>query len=217
MELYYKQPAGQWEETLPIGNGSLGGMIWGNISQELIGLNEETLWSGYPHDKNNRNALEFLPEARKLIFEGRNAEAQRLVEEKMLAEFTESYLPLGNLKIDFAHSCNAENYVRRVVLDHAAASVSFDVDGVGYKREYFASFPSKAMFIRLCSTVNEMEVRVTLESDLQPVYERNTGMIRMNGRCPEHVDPSYVDSDTPVRWGNRGQAFQASSVYRWNI
>ena len=100
MELYYKQPAARWEETLPIGNGSLGGMIWGNISQELIGLNEETIWSGYQHDKNNKNALEFLPEARKLIFEGKNAEAQRLVEEKMLAEFTESYLPLGKMKIE---------------------------------------------------------------------------------------------------------------------
>ena len=129
MELFYKQPAARWEETLPIGNGSLGGMIWGNIDQELIGLNEETLWSGYQHDKNNQNALEFLPEARKLIFEGKNAEAQCLVEEKMLAEFTESYLPLGNLKIDFAHGRNAENYVRRLDIDHAAASVSYDIDG----------------------------------------------------------------------------------------
>lgn len=209
MELYYKQPAGRWEETLPIGNGSLGGMIWGNVSQELIGLNEETLWSGYKHDKNNQNALEFLPEARKLIFEGKNAEAQRLVEEKMLAEFTESYLPLGNLKIDFSHNGNVEKYVRRLDLDHAIAEVSYDADGVRYKREYFASYPSRAMYIRLCSNANVMGIRVSLESDLQPVYESNPGMIRMNGRCPEHVDPSYVDSETPVIWGERGQAFHA--------
>ena len=75
MDLYYDHPASIWEETLPIGNGKLGGMIWGGVQEELIGLNEESLWSGYEREKNNPHAFDSLSEVRELVFQGKCYEA----------------------------------------------------------------------------------------------------------------------------------------------
>ncbi len=99
LELYYDKPALRWEETLPVGNGSLGAMIWGGVREELLGLNEESLWSGYERDKNNPGASRSLKAVRELVFAGRCAEAEKLIQDTMLGEFNESYMPLGNLHI----------------------------------------------------------------------------------------------------------------------
>ena len=99
MDLYYDHPASIWEETLPIGNGKLGGMIWGGVQEELIGLNEESLWSGYEREKNNPHAFDSLSEVRELVFQGKCYEAECLIRETMLGEYNESYMPLGNLHL----------------------------------------------------------------------------------------------------------------------
>ena len=101
LELYYDKPALRWEETLPVGNGSLGAMIWGGVREELLGLNEESLWSGYERDKNNPGASHSLNAVRELVFAGRCAEAEKLIQDTMLGEFNESYMPLGNLHIAY--------------------------------------------------------------------------------------------------------------------
>ena len=95
MKLWYVRSAEKWEESLPIGNGSLGAMIKGGTDEEILGLNEESLWSGYYKDKNNPGAAAQLEEVRRLIFAGKNKEAERLIQKSMLGEFNESYLPLG--------------------------------------------------------------------------------------------------------------------------
>ena len=95
MKLWYKEPATCWEEVLPIGNGRLGAMIWGDIDRGLIGLNEDSLWSGYERDKNNYNAHESLEKVREMIFNEKYVEAEALMAERMMGENTESYLPLG--------------------------------------------------------------------------------------------------------------------------
>ncbi|MDU5949521.1 MAG: glycoside hydrolase N-terminal domain-containing protein, partial [Paenibacillus macerans] len=97
-KLWYKQPASRWEEALPVGNGRIGGMIYGRVKQELIALNEDTLWSGFPRDTQNYDALRHLKRARELIFSGKYKEAEQLVEAKMAGTGTEAYQPLGNLK-----------------------------------------------------------------------------------------------------------------------
>ena len=84
MKLWYKQCAEKWEETLPIGNGSLGAMIWGNPQKEMLGLNEESLWSGYPHDKNNPKAALALEKVRQLIFDHKFKEAENIISTDML-------------------------------------------------------------------------------------------------------------------------------------
>ena len=112
MNLYYDRPADVWEETLPIGNGKLGGMIWGGIQEEIIGLNDDSLWSGYERDKNNPHAFENLSEVRKLVFQGKCYEAECLIQKTMLGEYNESYLPLGNLHLIYGalSSENVRNY-----------------------------------------------------------------------------------------------------------
>ena len=101
LTLWYKQPARNWNEALPIGNGRLGAMVFGNATDEIIQLNEETLWSGGPVNTNpNPNAQQYLPEIRKALFNQEYAKAEEL-SKKMQGLFTESYEPLGDLKLKY--------------------------------------------------------------------------------------------------------------------
>lgn len=210
MELCYKQPAKEWEETLPIGNGSLGGMIWGTPDKEKIGLNQDTLWSGYQRDKNKASAKNCLDDVHSLIFQGKYAEGQTLLEENMLGEFTESYLPLGDLYVDFHHKKEVKEYFRTLRLDEAEAEITYKEGGNYYKRSYFSSFPSNAIFFQYTCSKKEMNLTFSFESQLK--YERYRecdGELLIKGQCPEHVDPSYLEREEPVIWGSKGQRFQA--------
>ena len=100
-KLWYKQPASRWEEALPIGNGRLGGMVFGDARKERVQLNEDTLWSGFPRDTNNYEALRYLKKSRELIFAGQYGEAGvAFVQDKMLGMNTEAYQPLGDLYME---------------------------------------------------------------------------------------------------------------------
>lgn len=208
MILSYHKPATKWEETLPIGNGSLGAMIFGNVTDELLGLNEESLWSGYYQDKNNKEAYIHLNEVRQLVFFGKYKEAEDLIQKTMLGEYNESYLPLGNLYIKFHHKEEVTGYTRTLDVDESIARVSYEVNRVKYKREYFASYPHKAIFIKLTASEPVLEVSVSLSSEIKhTIHYTNTG-INMNGQCPEHVDPSYIGRDLPpIIWGDKGIKF----------
>lgn len=100
MELWYKEPASYWEEALPLGNGRLGAMVWSGAKQEKISLNEDSLWSGYPQNHDIPGAREYYRQARRLAMEKKYEEAQALLEQNVLGEFTQSYLPLGELTLD---------------------------------------------------------------------------------------------------------------------
>lgn len=121
LELNYLSPASQWEEVLPLGNGNLGAMIWGTITEEKIGLNHDRIWSGYPRDKNNYNAKNYLGSIRKAILDKDFKGADEIAEKHMLGEYGECYLPLGNLLIKTSHSENIENYSRSLSLNSAIA------------------------------------------------------------------------------------------------
>ena len=118
LKLWYEQPAKQWVEALPIGNGRLGAMIYGNPCNEVISLNENTLWAGSPNRNDNSNAKEALPEVRKLIFAGKYLEAQDLVNQKMISKTSHgmAYQTVGNLKLSFPGYENFTNYYRELDL-----------------------------------------------------------------------------------------------------
>ena len=139
MELFYQKAAKIWEETLPIGNGSLGAMVFGQPKQEKLGLNEESLWSGYKRDKNRKGAYAYLEKVRGLVFDGHFTAAEKLVQEKMLGEYNESYLSMGNLYILMEHGEEVTKYRRSLDLENAVARVSYQADGSFYERAYFAS------------------------------------------------------------------------------
>lgn len=114
-QLWYRQPAGEWNEALPIGNGRLGAMIFGGAAEEKLQLNEDSVWYGGPRDRNNEDALPHLPEIRKLILEGRLLEAEKLASMSMagLPEAQRHYLPLGELLLSFGgHEQPADDYRR---------------------------------------------------------------------------------------------------------
>lgn len=150
--LLFEEPANAWEEALPIGNGRLGAMVYGQPRQERLQLNEDSVWYGGPRDRNNPDAKENLPEIRRLIFEGKPREAERLAGLALsgLPETQRHYLPLGHLLLDFALPAGKpEGYSRMLDLDHAAVTVSFKQGGVTFQREWFASYPDQVIVIRL--------------------------------------------------------------------
>src|SRR4026207_683303 len=139
--LWYDKPASEWTEALPVGNGRLGAMICGGPATEQLQLNEDTLYAGSPYDPNNPEALKALPEARRLIFEGKYKDAHDLVGAKMMAQPIKQmpYEPVGDLKLLFPDHDNVTNYRRQLDLDTAIATTTYDVGVTNFKREIFAS------------------------------------------------------------------------------
>jgi alpha-L-fucosidase 2 len=160
MKLWYLEPANpkDWNEALPIGNGSLGGMVFGGVKTEHIQLNEETVWyGGGLRDRNNKAALKYLPQIRQYLFEGKIKEAERL---SVLAQtgtpFSErAYQPLGDLFLDFDnHNKDYTCYKRELDINRALASVEYSIDNIQYRREIFTSYPNKVMIIRITSSTS---------------------------------------------------------------
>ncbi|MEO6285408.1 MAG: glycoside hydrolase family 95 protein [Dyadobacter sp.] len=151
-KLWYNQPSGKtWENALPVGNGRLGGMVYGNVVNETIQLNEHTLWSGGPNRNDNPESLTALPEIRKLIFDGKQKEAEKLANKAIITKKShgQMFQPLGDLRLNFQGHENFSNYYRELDIERAVAKTTYQVDGVNYTREVLASFPDRVIIIRL--------------------------------------------------------------------
>lgn len=152
LTLWYRQPAKEWVEALPVGNGRLGAMVFGGTSAERLQLNEDTLWAGGPYDPNNPEALGALPECRRLIFEGKYREASALVSRKMMAKPLSQmqYQTVGDLLLTFPGLETVTDYRRSLDLDSAIAAVQFTgSNGVRYTREIFSSPKDQVIVVRL--------------------------------------------------------------------
>ena len=152
LTLWYQQPATNWTGALPVGNGRLGAMVFGGAAREHLQLNEDTLWAGGPYDSNNTNALAALPEARKLVFDGKYDDASRLIGQKMMAVPVRemAYEPVGDLFLDFGtNNVPVENYRRDLNLDTAIADVNYRINGIHFKREIFSSPVDQVIVVRL--------------------------------------------------------------------
>ena len=150
--LWYGQPASQWVEALPLGNGRLGAMVFGGVETERLQLNEDTLWAGGPYNPVNPRAKDALPEVRRLLFEEKFDEAKKLVNESLIGTPGRQmpYQTVGDLSLTFpAGAAPAENYRRQLDLDSATATVSYTSDGVNYTREVFATAPDNVIVLRL--------------------------------------------------------------------
>jgi alpha-L-fucosidase 2 len=152
LKLLFKSPATKWDEALPIGNGRLGAMVYGQTQQERLQLNEDSVWYGGPRDRNNPDAKSNLPEIRRLIFEGKLKEAEKLAVMALsgLPESQRHYLPLGHLLLDFSLPVGEpDNYERTLDLESGTVTVTFSQGGVLFKRELFASYVDQAIIMRL--------------------------------------------------------------------
>ncbi len=158
LKLWYTKPASAWEEALPLGNGRLGAMVFGTVEKERLQLNEETVWAGEPGNNLPKGFKELLPEIRKLIFEGKYKEAEELtmsVTPRHAPEWNNYGMPyqtLGDLYIEFEGQDDYSNYYRELDIKNAVSSISYQIDGVSFKREYFISAPDQVMVVRLTAS-----------------------------------------------------------------
>lgn len=154
-KLWYSKPASHWLEALPIGNSHLGAMVYGGTDIEQIQLNEETFWSGSPHDNNNPNAKVAIKEVRKLIFAGKEEQADSIIGRSFFkGPHGQKFLPLGDLSLKFNYQSNSEptNYRRELNLGDALNTTSFEVDGVKYDRIVFASQADNAVVVQITAS-----------------------------------------------------------------
>ncbi|WP_276165981.1 glycoside hydrolase family 95 protein [Zobellia alginiliquefaciens] len=154
MKLSYDTPAVKWTEALPVGNGSLGAMIFGGVEKEHLQFNEETLWAGEPHDYSHEGAGDYLAEIRNLLAKGKQLEAQNLATEKFMSVPLKQvpYQPFGDLFLEFPEHKNYENYNRNLNISNAISTVSYKVDGVDYKREVLSSFPDNVLALNISAS-----------------------------------------------------------------
>jgi alpha-L-fucosidase 2 len=213
--LWYKQPARNWNEALPLGNGRLGAMIFGNVEEELIQLNEETLWSGGPVNLNpNPAAPTFLPQVRKAIMDEDYEKAEKLVR-NMQGLYTESYEPLSDLQIKQKIEGVVTEYYRDLNIENAIATTRFKAGDVTFTREHFISAPDQVIVIRLAaSKAKALNFSVSTQNALfvnnSVVSEQE---IVIDGKAPSHTDPSYLNTmELPVIYNDqascRGMRFQ---------
>jgi len=166
--MWYNKPAATWEDALPIGNGRLGAMVFGGIKEERIQLNEETYWSGGPYSTVVKGGHEALPEIQKLIFEGKPVEAHKLFGRKLMGYPVEQqkYQSLANLHLFYENDETAENYKRWLDLGSGVSGVQYEIDGVKFTREVFASAVDQNIAIRL--TASE-KGKINFETELRGV------------------------------------------------
>ena len=150
LKLWYRQPARIWVEALPLGNSSMGVMVYGGTDVERLQLNEETMWGGGPHRNDSPAALDALPEVRRLVFEGRSMEAQQLIDSTFYSGRNGMpYQTIGSLLIEQPGHEAATAYCRDLDLERAVATTVYRVGDVTYRREIFTSFADHVAIMRL--------------------------------------------------------------------
>jgi alpha-L-fucosidase 2 len=151
LKLWYTNPAKVWVEALPVGNGRLGAMVFGDPIKEIIQLNENTVWAGSPNRNDNPDAKEAFPMIRKLLFEGKYKEAHDLVNQKVITKTSHgmAYQTVGNLKLYFPGHQNYSGYNRELDLEKAVATTRYSLNGINYTTKVFSSFPDQVIVVRI--------------------------------------------------------------------
>lgn len=179
--LWYRQPAKAWGEALPVGNGRLGAMIFGGVSEDRLQLNEDTIWSGNVRDYDRIGAYKNLPEIRRLFVEGKPLEAEKKITQEMLGERPLGcYQPLGDIHLNFPGMDQFSDYHRELDLDRAVVRTTFQSGGATFVREVFASAPSQALIVRLtCDKPGRItfDGRLTREADAESISIGNDSLV----------------------------------------
>lgn len=199
-KLYYRKKARKWEQALPVGNGRLGAMVFGNLKQERIALNEDTLWSGYPKDLNNKNAHLHLDEIRKAVFENNHEEAARIANKDMHGHWSECYLPFGDLIIEYKGSGNG--YSRELDISKGIASAK----NSKLTQTVFASHPAQMIVVNIKSQ-NTFSAKVKLYSKLRhKAYTLGDSLV-LEGQAPEICMPPYYNTGNVFDYGSGAMRF----------
>jgi alpha-L-fucosidase 2 len=208
LKLWYRQPAQQWVEALPVGNGRLGAMVFGGTTNERIQFNESTLWIGDPRDYSRPTAADHLPTIRQLIFDGKQKEAEELA----MAEFMSQplrqmpYQPFADLRLEFpGHEITSE-YRRELDLDTAIARTTYRVGHVRHERETFASAPDQVLVTRLAA---DLRGQVTFSVGFNSPHKNSvvtkggSSELILSGQMPDLYDKTLIIN--PLRFEARLQ------------
>lgn len=182
LKLWYSRPAKSWTEALPVGNSRLGAMVYGGTGCEELQLNEEAFWAGSPYDNNNPNARYVLPVIRQLIFEGKNREAQSLVDANFFSgRHGMCYLPMGSLFLDFEGHERTMDFYRDLDLSNATATTRYKVGEVEYTRTVFASFADSVIILHVeVGKGGELNFKVRYDAPLEHHVQGKDGMLSIS-------------------------------------
>ena len=215
LKLWYNKPADVWTEALPIGNGRLGAMVFGRVDEELIQLNESTLWSGGPVKTNvNPQAASYLPLIRNALLNEEDYSKANELTKKMQGLYSESYMPLGDLIIRQQFNSKIPTaYYRDLNIEDAIATTRFTIDGVQFSRQVFSSAPDQVIVIKLTANkTGALNFDATSKSLLHYKNSFDRNEFVMKGKAPAHVVPSYLKSENAVIYedssGCYGMRFQ---------
>jgi alpha-L-fucosidase 2 len=206
--IWFRQPAREWLQALPVGNGRLGAMVYGGAPHERLQLNEDTLWSGLPRDTDRPSPQDLLSEIRRLVLDEQDYHAAGALTRALQGPYNQSYQPLGDLYLDLAHADDIADYQRELDLDTATVRVRYRVSNVTYQREVYASAPDQLLIVHLsCDQPGALGLDVALDSVLDHRLRAvSDNTIALRGRCPAQVDPNYVgETLRSVRYGQGDQ------------
>lgn len=211
LKLWYNQPAAGWMEALPIGNGSLGAMVYGRTDTEIIKLNHDEFWAGAPRDLTNPNAAGVADQVAQLVKERKYAEANKLIR-KIQGPYSEPYQPLGDLNLQFDHK-NPLNYKRELNISNASANLSYENNGVTYTRELLSSFPDQVIAIHLTASVaDSLNFKLKLKSLLHYQVKAEGDVYKMLVKTDKDILPNYRARDNEARvydgWDGEGMFAQ---------
>ena len=209
-KLWYNAPATVWEEALPIGNGRIGAMVYGNPLQEVYQLNEESIWSGYPQDWNNPKAANALPQVREAVDRGDYAKASELWKANAQGPYTARYLPMANLMLDQLTRGEARNLYRELNISNALSTVTYEADGVKYRRTSFISYPDQVMVIKIAADRPQaVSLHIRLNSLLRyTVQTKGEKTLILNSKAPAYVANRDYDPHQVVYDDKRGTQFK---------
>ena len=199
--LWYTRKAHKWEEALPVGNGRLGAMVFGNLKRERIALNEDTLWSGCPLDLNKKDANKYLDDLRQAIFDGDHEKANQIANEDFHGYWSTNYLPFGDLIIDYEGD-RALGYSRELNIETGVTTAKNDI----ICETVFVSHPAQLVVIHIKSD-RKISFKVRFKSQLKKrIYTENETLI-MQGKAPDVCMPPYYHIDLPVDYGSKAMEF----------
>lgn len=205
--MFFAQPAATWPDALPVGNGRLGGMVFGDPQHDRIQLNEDTIWDGERRDRNNPNASAAVPKIRELLFDGNVHEAEQLALADMIAHPPRlpCYQTLGDLWLDFPDVTTAQDYRLALDLDKAIVTTQFTFNGVHTTREVFSSAPDQILVVRVAvSHKGSLNVNLRLDrpGSFETVASGPNRLVITGQALPVNDNPGspYKERQTGVRF-----------------
>lgn len=212
-QLYTNRPAANWHEATPLGNGRLGGMVYGGVFNERVQTNEDTFWAGGPRRLQKEGAYKDIQEVRRLISADETKQAEQIINSKILGPYYHSYLPFADIILKFSPDMGeVTGYKRTLDLSSGVLTVSYKLNGVGYRREYFVSHPDQALMMRISCDAPDIDFQASLTSKVKHEIHTDGNAVIIDGQAPEICWPHYEKNDEVVYSDTCGMHFQARLV-----